>query len=66
MRVRVNTLQKIQPQWNSIFMDDLSKLIRDYFTRKKDKNAEGYDPMLDMNMFIYTIEGFALVNCLYG
>jgi hypothetical protein len=30
--------------------------------RKKEKKPADYDPVLDMNMFIYTIEGFAHVS----
>ncbi len=58
----VNTVQQIYSSSGIKFMDDLSKLIMDYFMRKKDKNTKGYDPILEMYMFIYTIEGFAMVT----
>jgi hypothetical protein len=37
-------------------------MISEYFMRKKDKKSAGYDPVLDLNMFIYTMEGFAMVT----
>jgi hypothetical protein len=37
-------------------------MLSDYFIRKKVKRPDDYDPVLDMNMFIYTIEGFAMVT----
>lgn len=39
-----------------------SRMMMDYFIRKKEKKPAGYDPLLDLNMFIYTIEGFAMLN----
>jgi AcrR family transcriptional regulator len=44
------------------FLALVSKLISEYFVRKKDRKPADYDPILDMNMFIYTIEGFARVT----
>jgi len=58
----VNTVQQIYSGSGLKFMDYLSKLIMDYFIRKKGKKPGDYDPVLDMNMFIYTIEGFAMVT----
>jgi hypothetical protein len=43
-------------------MEELTDMITAYFMRKKDKRPEGYDPLLDMNMFIYTVEGFAMIT----
>jgi AcrR family transcriptional regulator len=43
-------------------LSDFGKMLGDYFRRKKDKKPEGYDPVLDLNMFIYTLEGFTIVN----
>jgi AcrR family transcriptional regulator len=58
----VNTVQQIYSGSGLKFMDYLSKLIMDYFIRKKGNKPGDYDPVLDMNMFIYTIEGFAMVT----
>jgi AcrR family transcriptional regulator len=44
---------------NITFLSVASKMITDYFMRKKETKPSYYDPILDMNMFIYTIEGFA-------
>jgi AcrR family transcriptional regulator len=58
----VNTAQKTYSGSGLRFMDDLNKLILDYFIRKKEKNSDTFDPILEMKMFIYTIEGFALIT----
>ncbi len=58
----VNTVQQIYSSSGLKFMDDLSKQILDYFIRKKGIKPDGYDPILDMNMFMYTIEGFAMIT----
>jgi hypothetical protein len=36
------------------------KIITDYFMRKKDVKGKDYDPMLEINMFLITIKGFAI------
>jgi AcrR family transcriptional regulator len=46
----------------NFFLTLASKMIADYFIRKKDKKPSDYDPILDMHMFIYTIEGFAKIT----
>lgn len=40
---------------------EVSKIILDYFIRKNEGRPGDADPLLDMNMFIYTIQGFALM-----
>src|SRR5665648_418058 len=45
---------------NSTFLIVMTKILNDYFVRKKEKMPAGYDPELDMNMFFYTIEGFGM------
>lgn len=35
-------------------------MLTEYFNRKKETKPPGYDPLLDMNMFIITLKGFAL------
>jgi AcrR family transcriptional regulator len=44
------------------FFKQYNKMITDYFIRKKERKPEKYDPMVDLNMFIYTTEGFSLVT----
>jgi len=44
---------------NNTFLALVTKMIADYFFRKKNRKPEDYDPVLDMNMFFYTLEGFA-------
>lgn len=39
---------------------EVAKIILDYFIRKNQSKPDS-DPLLDMNMFIYTIQGFALM-----
>jgi len=55
----VNSVKSIYINGNQTFLALASKLISEYFMRKKEKKPSDYDPVLDMNMFIYTIEGFA-------
>ena len=47
---------------NESFMTFFSKVMTDYFTRKKERKPEDYDPMVDLNLFIYTMEGFGMVT----
>ena len=47
---------------SSSFMSIVTKTLEDYFLRKRDRKPEDYDPVLDMNMFIYTVEGFAMLT----
>jgi AcrR family transcriptional regulator len=58
----VNSVKSVYLNGNQTFLALASKLILEYFMRKKEKKPAGYDPVLDMNMFIYTIEGFAHVS----
>jgi AcrR family transcriptional regulator len=43
-------------------LSNLGEIITDYFLRKKGKKPAGYNPILEMNMLFYTIEGFALIS----
>jgi len=47
---------------SSKFMKVVTEIMVDYFFRKKERKPEDYDPVLEMNMFIYTIEGFAMMT----
>ena len=47
---------------SSTFLINMSRMLSDYFMRKKERKPAGYDPVLDLNMFIYTIEGFGMVT----
>ena len=41
----------------------LSRIVRtttEYFTRKKEYKGEGYDPVVELNMFIISLKGFAI------
>ncbi|HEX2968202.1 MAG TPA: TetR/AcrR family transcriptional regulator [Bacteroidales bacterium] len=46
----------------TIFKTDMARIISDYFTRKKERMPEDYDPLIDLNMFIYSMTGFATVT----
>lgn len=46
----------------SSFISKVTRMITDYFLRKKDRKPSDYDPLLEMNMFIYTLEGFAMIT----
>lgn len=58
----VSTVQVMNTNRSNTFLALLSKMVAEYFTRKKERRADDYDPDLDMNMFIYTIEGFARIT----
>lgn len=58
----VNTNQVMYTNRSNTFLLLLSKTIADYFARKKDRSPADYDPDLEMNMFIYTIEGLARIT----
>jgi AcrR family transcriptional regulator len=58
----VNEINQIYTGSGLKFMQELIGMINDYFMRKKEKKPSDYDPVLDMNMFIYTIEGFAMIT----
>lgn len=57
----VDSVQEGYSSGNS-FLSTVTRMIADYFTRKKDRRPEDYDPILEMNMFIYTFEGFAMIT----
>ena len=40
----------------------IMKMITDYFLRKKEKMGDKYDPKVEINMFIITLEGFAITS----
>jgi AcrR family transcriptional regulator len=49
----------IEPR-EDLFASRIMKMITDYFVRKKDKKGKGYDPILEINLFLITIKGFAI------
>jgi AcrR family transcriptional regulator len=58
----VNTVQVMYVNQNNSFLTLVSKMVEEYFIRKKKRKQTDYDPVLDMNMFLYTIEGFAHIT----
>jgi AcrR family transcriptional regulator len=38
------------------------KMISDYFIRRKNNVNEGYDPLVELNMFIITLKGYAMTS----
>jgi AcrR family transcriptional regulator len=44
------------------FLLVISGMISDYFMRKKVRKGEDYDPVLEGNMFMYTVEGFIMIT----
>ena len=58
----VSSTQVMYTNRNNTFLALVTKMITDYFIRKKNRKPEDYDPVLDMNMFFYTLEGFARVT----
>jgi AcrR family transcriptional regulator len=49
----------IEPR-EDLFASRIMKMITDYFVRKKDKKGKDYDPILEINLFLITIKGFAI------
>ncbi len=58
----VNTVEAVYTNNSSPFLSTMGRILTDYFQRKKERKSEDYDPVLDLNMFIYTIEGFGMVT----
>ena len=50
---------------SDLFVPQIMKMIRDYFTRKRGKRDEDYDPVVEMNLFVITLKGFA-ISCIYA
>lgn len=44
------------------FKTDMVKIILEYFMRKKERKPADYDPVTEMNMFIYTLSGLAMMT----
>ena len=44
---------------NDFLISRIMKIFSDYFERKNDRREPGYDPELELNMFILTMKGFA-------
>jgi AcrR family transcriptional regulator len=57
----LNSLEAVYSNSNS-FLSVVTRMIAEYFIRKKDRRQSDYDPILEMNMFMYTVEGFAMVT----
>jgi AcrR family transcriptional regulator len=64
MKTALNPVDSVQDLYSvsSSFLASVTRMISDYFVRKKDRRKEDYDPILEMNMFIYTVEGFAMIT----
>ena len=56
------SVQELYTDNHNSVLSMFGKMMQDYFFRKKSKKPENYDPLLDLNMFIYTLEGFTMVN----
>ena len=41
-------------------------MISDYFIRRKNNVNEGYDPLVELNMFIITLKGYAITSIYSG
>jgi AcrR family transcriptional regulator len=58
----ISSVQVMYVNRNNTFLALVSKMVEEYFVRKKIGKPADYDPILDMNMFLYTIEGFAHIT----
>lgn len=57
-----NSIEKLTTGGSDSLLSVFGRMMQDYFIRKKKRKPEGYDPVIDLNMFIYTLEGFTIVN----
>lgn len=44
------------------FVSAISRMITEYFMRKKERKGSGYDPLTDMNLFVITLKGYAITR----
>ncbi|MCX6254344.1 MAG: TetR/AcrR family transcriptional regulator [Bacteroidia bacterium] len=58
----VNTIPEFYSNTSNSFLAIVSKMITEYFIRKKERKPADYDPILEQYMFIYTIEGFIMLT----
>jgi len=58
----VTSVESVYKDGNNTNLAIASRMIADYFIRKKGNKPSDYDPILEMNIFIYTIEGFARIT----
>lgn len=58
----LDPVQDIYSNNSNTFLALVIKMFTEYFIRKKNRKPADYDPILDLNMFIYTVEGFAWVT----
>jgi AcrR family transcriptional regulator len=58
----ISSVQVMYVNRNNTFLALVSKMVEEYFIRKNKRKPADYDPVLDMNMFLYTIEGFAHIT----
>jgi hypothetical protein len=62
----VGNVNSLYENNSSAFISRMGVMLKEYFIRKKERKPQDYDPILDLNMFIYTIEGFGLVTSYMG
>lgn len=43
-------------------VSQIMRMITDYFVRKKRKKLDGYDPEIEIKMFLITLKGFAITS----
>ena len=59
---KINGPEAANTESNRPFLSIMTKILKEYFQRRASGKPEGYDPILDFNMFIYTVEGFGMVT----
>ncbi len=55
-------MQSAADKKEGLFISDIMNTIAEYFIRKKDKRGPDYDPYLELNMFLFSMKGFAITN----
>jgi len=47
-------------------VSQIMRMITDYFVRKKEEKLDGYDPEIEIKMFLITLKGFAITSIYAG
>lgn len=60
LQISIETLAARSDDSITVLEKQIYKTLSDYFKRKKEKTGQEYDSDMELNIFIYTIKGFAL------
>jgi len=58
----IASVEAIYSNSNSPFLSSMSRILTEYFTRKSERKPKGYDPVLDLNLFIYQLNSIDIFH----